>query len=157
MRKEKLSLPGQPWRGPNPGWVAAAGLPDLQCISMSLSAPFPAAPAGWLDNTAPFPTVSVRGMRVAVFAQVMAVVHLLRHSFFRLVAGFLSQLSQCALTQPCASRVRHNRACLSLGSQLSCRARLLLGWCLPWQSRVPSPPAQTMDVFSNVSSGSSSS
>lgn len=120
MRKEELSLPGQPQRGQNPGWVAAAGLPDSQFIFMSASASFSAAPAAWLDNTALLPTASVKGMRVAVFAQVRAVVYLLCHSLSRLVAGFLSQLFQCALTQPCAICARHNQACLPLGSQLSC-------------------------------------
>lgn len=154
--KRGAALPRQPRRGPNPRWVAAAGLLDLQCISMSASAPFTAEPAAWLDSTAPFPSACVKGMRVAVFAQVMAVVYLLCHSFFGLVADFLSQLSQCALTQPCAACVRHNQVCLPLGSQLSCHAQLLLGWCLPRQGMVPSFPAQTMDVPSNVSSGMSS-
>lgn len=109
---------------------------------MSASAPFPAAPAAWLDNTTPFPTASVKGMRVAVFAQVMAVVYLLRHSFSRLVAGFLSQLFQCALTQPVPGRTKP--VCLLVHSFAV--TQLLLGWCLPWQSMMPSFPAQTMGV-----------
>lgn len=35
--------------------------------------------------------------------------------------------------------------------------QLLQDWCMPWQSMVPASPAQTMDVPSNVSSGTSSS
>lgn len=106
---------------------------------------------GW--TTPPHSALPLKGMRVAVFAQVMAVVYLLRHSFSGLVAGFLSQLFQCALTQPVPSTAKP--VCLLVhGFPVT---RLWLGWCLPWQSTVPSFPAQTTDVPSNVSSGTSSS
>ena len=109
---------------------------------------------------------------MAVFPRVTVFLYLLRGSLFfagtgrsGLPVSFLSSLSLCALTQPRAACVRHDRACPPLVSQLSCcreGAQLLLGWCLPRQSTahcsvspalMPSFPAQTTAVPGNGSSG----
>lgn len=118
--KKELSLPGQPQRGQNPGWVAAAGLPDSQFISMSASAPSAAVPAAWLDNTAPFCTASEGDESGCVCTGDGSC---LPSASFFLWAGCwfpFSALSVCT-NAACA---QHSQACLPLGSRLSCHTAL---------------------------------